>query len=130
MIMPMRAPLNERQMRQRFWLAAAGSLLAGLAVALAAYAAHASGLDAETRAGLSNACLIALAHGVALAALGPLAVRRMALLGLAAIGLGTLLFTGSVAAAALGWGPSTLAPAGGVLMIVGWLAHALGQWRR
>lgn len=126
----MRAPLNERQMRKRFWLAACGSLLAGAAVALSAYAAHAGTFAPEVRGKLSNACLFALVHGIALAALAPLAVRRMAMAGLVAILVGTLLFSGSVIAGNL-WGVSTaLAPAGGLLLIAGWVLHAFSQWRR
>ena len=127
---PMRAPLNERQMRKRFWLAAAGSLLAGIAVALAAYSAHAGGVDVDARGKLFNACLFALVHGIALAALAPLAVRRMALLGLLAILIGTLLFSGSVIAGHLLGTSTALAPVGGLLLIGGGVLHAIGQWRR
>lgn len=127
---PLRAPLNERQMRKRFWLAATGSLLAAAAVALSAYSAHAPGLEAEARAALANACLFALVHGIALAALSPLAVRRLAMFGLLAILAGTLLFSGSVIAGHLLGTSTALAPAGGLLLIGGWLLHAFGQWRR
>lgn len=129
MIPKIHSGLSEWQMHRRFWLASAGSLLAGLSVALAAYAAHA-GLGDAAKGSLQQAALFAFGHGVALAALAPLAVRRLAWLGLLAIGLGTLLFSGSLALGAL-FGVSTgAAPAGGVLMILGWLLHALGQWRR
>lgn len=121
--------LAERHMHRRFWLASSGSLLAGLAVGLSAYAAHA-GLTADAKAALQQAALFAFGHGVALAALSPLAVRRWAWLGLWAIAIGTWLFSGSLVLGHL-FGVSTgAAPAGGVLMMLGWLLHAIGQWRR
>ena len=109
------------------YIGAVGSTLAGLAVALAAYAAHAA--DGEAQARLAQAAAFAFGHGLALAALAPLAQRRSGLVALLAILLGVLLFSGSVAGAAL-WGlPTTLAPFGGMLMIGGWLLHGLDRWR-
>ncbi len=123
------AGLSERQMHRRFWLASAGSVLAGLSVALAAYAAHA-GLGDKAQGSLQQAAFFAFGHGLALAALAPLAVRRLAWLGLLCIALGTLLFSGSLVLGAM-YGISTgAAPFGGILMILGWLLHAIGQWRR
>ena len=122
-------PLDERRMRRRFLLAMAGSVVACAAVALSAYAAHAVIGEAE-RGWLVRAWQLGLAHGIALAALSPLAVRRWAFFGLVAILAGTLLFCGSLVAAAI-WGlPTAAAPLGGTLMMLGWLMHAFGQWRR
>lgn len=129
MLSALRGNLPENWMRQRFWFAFAGSLLAALAVGLSAYAAHA-GLADVPRYWLQQAALFAFAHGVALAALGPMAVRRLAFIGLACISLGVLLFSGSLALGALAGWPTRAAPWGGVLMMLGWLLHALGQWRR
>lgn len=129
MIPKIHTGLTERQMHRRFWLASSGSVLAGLSVALAAYAAHA-GLGDKAQGNLQQAALFAFGHGVALAALAPLAVRRLAWLGLLSIAIGTLLFSGSLVLGAL-FGISTgAAPVGGMLMISGWLLHAIGQWRR
>ncbi len=129
MIPKIHTGLTERQMHRRFWLASSGSVLAGLSVALAAYAAHAS-LGDKAQGNLQQAALFAFGHGVALAALAPLAVRRLAWLGLLSIAIGTLLFSGSLVLGAL-FGISTgAAPFGGMLMISGWLLHAIGQWRR
>ena len=122
-------PLDERRMRRRFRLAAAGSVLAAAAVALSAYAAHATLGEAE-RDWLVRAWQLGLAHGIALAALSPLAVRRWAFYGLGLVLAGTLLFSGSLLLHALATVPAALAPVGGGLMIVGWLLHALGHWRR
>lgn len=123
------AGLSERQMHRRFWLASFGSVLAGLSVALAAYAAHAA-LGDKAQGSLQQAAFFGFGHGVALAALAPLAVRRLAWLGLLCIAIGTLLFSGSLVLGALHGIPTGAAPFGGMLMIAGWLLHAIGQWRR
>ena len=126
---PIHTGLNERQMHRRFWLASAGSLLAGLAVALGAYAAHAA-VDDQARHGLLQAAVFAFGHGVALAALAPLAVRKWAWWGLLAIGAGVLLFSGSLVAGAW-WGFTTKpAPLGGIAMMLGWLLWAFDALRR
>ncbi|MGY0503878.1 DUF423 domain-containing protein [Luteimonas sp. e5] len=121
--------LGEAQMRHRFWFGMAGSLLAGVSVALAAYAAHAA-LEPQARHWLQQAALFGFGHGVALAALAPLAVKRLTWLGLACLLLGVLLFSGSLALAAFVGTSTTLAPFGGGMMMLGWLLHAIGQWRR
>ena len=104
-----------------------GSLLAGAAVALAAYAAH--GADAEAQARLAQAAAFAFAHGLALAALAPLAQRRRALVALAAMLAGVVLFSGSLVGAALFGLPTALAPFGGLLMIGAWCLHGWDRWR-
>ena len=120
-------PRRLLQVRARRWLGAIGSMLASVAVALAAYAAH--GADGDAQARLTQAAAFAFGHGLALAALAPLVQRRSGLVALLAMLLGVLLFSGSVAGAAL-WGlPTTLAPFGGMLMIGGWLLHGLDRWR-
>ena len=109
-------------------LAVAGSVMAALSVGLAAYASHAGVPDA--REALQSAALFLFGHGIALAALGPRAVRRLGLAALAGLLLGTALFSGSVVGARLlGW-PSSLAPAGGMLMMASWLAWAVDAGRR
>ena len=120
-------PRRLLQVRARRWLGAIGSMLASVAVALAAYAAH--GAEGEAQARLTQAAAFAFGHGLALAALAPLVQRRSGLVALLAMLLGVLLFSGSVAGAAL-WGlPTTLAPFGGMLMIGGWLLHGRERWR-
>lgn len=104
-----------------------GGVLAGCAVALAAYAAH--GTDGQAQARLAQAAALAFGHGLALAALAPLAQRRRGLLALAAMLAGTLLFSGSLAGAALLGLPTRLAPFGGVLMIGAWWLHGWDRWR-
>ena len=103
-------------------LAAAGSVLAALAVALAAYASHATGPEAGAR--LGTAAAFAFCHGLALAALAPRASGRLALAALGCLLLGVLLFAGSLAGAHFLGLPTRLAPLGGSLLILGWLGHA------
>ncbi|MGY0561374.1 DUF423 domain-containing protein [Luteimonas sp. A277] len=103
-------------------LAALGALCAGLAVAMAAYASH--GVDGAAQAWLQTAGLFAFGHGVTLALLAPLPARRLRMAALLLLFAGTLLFSGSLAGAALlGW-PTAAAPLGGSLMILGWLTLA------
>lgn len=111
------------------WLAAAGAVLAALAVGLSAYAAHGVA-DAHARGNLQLASLYAFGHGIALAALAPAAARRVPLLALTGLLAGTLLFAGSLAfAALLGW-PTRLAPLGGTVLMASWLLYAVGVARR
>ena len=109
-------------------LAAAGGILAGVAVALFAYAAHSA--DPSTRASLHSAALFVFGHGIALAALAPHARRRLAAVSLAGVLLGTLLFSGSVAGHHAFGMSTSLAPLGGGLMILSWLLWAADTMRR
>jgi len=111
----------------RRWLAAAGSLLAGAAVALSAYAMHVAAPEARER--LLLAAAFGFGHGAALAALAPLAQRMRAVWALTLLLVGVLLFAGSLAAAALLGAPTVLAPFGGMLMIGGWLLHGYDRLR-
>lgn len=108
-------------------LAAFGALACGLAVALSAYASHALEGQAAHRVGL--AALFAFGHGLALLLLAPTAGRwRLAALLVSCVGL--LLFAGSLLGAALWAAPTTLAPAGGLLLMLGWLMIAGDALRR
>lgn len=118
----------ELQARRRKGIAATGALLAAAAVMLSAYAAHAAEGIAQQR--LQQALLFAFGHGIALAALAPLAVRPLSLLALRLLLLGTLLFSGSLVAAHFFATSTLLAPYGGGLMIVGWLLHAMQPFKR
>ncbi|MDX1484741.1 MAG: DUF423 domain-containing protein [Alphaproteobacteria bacterium] len=106
--------------------------LAGLAaVALGAYAAH--GAAAELREGLAAAASYGLMHAVAMIgvalvhdrAASSLVARWLLLFSLLAFGLGIVLFSGGLFLSAMGWNPGT-APHGGILLMVGWAALALG----
>lgn len=110
------------------WLASAGALLAALAVGLAAYASHAATPDDRTR--LFMAAAFAFGHGASLAVLGADCPRRLMRVALVALFAGTLLFAGSLAGAALAGLPTRLAPAGGMLLMAGWLLLAVDRTRR
>jgi uncharacterized membrane protein YgdD (TMEM256/DUF423 family) len=79
---------------------------------------------------LQAAAAIAFGHGIALAALSSLARRRLAHIALAAMLLGTLLFSGGVVVAQVAGVAARIAPFGGSLLIVAWLAWALDALRR
>lgn len=108
--------------------AAIGALIAGAAVALAAYASHGATAGAQDR--LELAAALAFGHGVALAALAPASrggLQRLAVIGW---GLGVVLFSGSLAAAHFFATSTRAAPIGGMLLIAAWVAYALAVWRR
>lgn len=109
-------------------LAAAGAVLAALAVALSAYAAHLADALAQSR--LQTAAVFAFGHGIALAALAPQARRALARWSLAAVALGVLVFAGGLAAAHFLGSSTRWLPYGGSLMILAWLVYAADALRR
>ena len=121
---PQHPPLSPLQRA----LVAAGALLAAAAVALSAYASHAA--QGEARAALYSGAVFAFGHGVALAALAPRAHRRTDRLSLCVLLAGTVLFSGSIAASRLVGLSTGLAPMGGMLLIAGWILHAVAAARR
>jgi uncharacterized membrane protein YgdD (TMEM256/DUF423 family) len=112
----------------RRWFAFAGAILAGASVVLSAYASHAA--HGAGQASLQAGAAIAFGHGIALAALSHLARRRLAIFALAAMLLGTLLFSGALVVAHVAGVPARTAPFGGSLLIAAWLAWALDALRR
>lgn len=115
-----------------------GGLIGLVAVAAGAFGAHGlegmlSGRSMEV---FETAARYAMYHALALLALGawigdrpPTAAERVAGLG---FGLGTLIFSGSLFALALG-GPKWLgmvAPLGGIGLLVGWAAVGGSGWAR
>jgi uncharacterized membrane protein YgdD (TMEM256/DUF423 family) len=110
------------------WLAAGGALYAAIAVALAAYAAHVANGPAQSH--LPLAAAIAFGHGVALAALAPVAQRRLARIALSGLWWGVLLFSGSLVGNAVAQWPVALAPFGGSLLIGAWLVYSFDLLRR
>lgn len=120
---------QERRQRKPSLLAFAGALLASVAIGLAAYAAHGVG-NAQLQSNLQTAALYAFGHGVALAALAAGTTRALGRVALCLLLLGTLLFSGALAAGAL-FGLSTrTAPAGGITMMLAWLLWAVDALRR
>ena len=102
---------------------AAGALCAGAGVAMAAYASH--GVTGQAASWLQTAALFAFGHGAAVALLSALPARALRLLAMALLLVGMLLFSGSLAGAALLAWPTALAPFGGSLMMLGWLLLAI-----
>jgi uncharacterized membrane protein YgdD (TMEM256/DUF423 family) len=109
-------------------LSAAGAVFAGAGVALSAYAAHAT--EGTARTNLQTAALFALVHGVALAAMSPQTPHRLGTTALSMLLIGVLLFSGSLLAAHFFGASTRLAPAGGSLLILGWLVYAVDAFRR
>jgi uncharacterized membrane protein YgdD (TMEM256/DUF423 family) len=108
--------------------AAAGALLAALGIALGAFGAHALQRMLEPRAleWWHTAVQYQMWNAIGLVALGALAIRGGAAALL--IGIGTLVFSGSLYTMALTdvrW-LGMVTPIGGALMIAGWL---LAAWR-
>ena len=109
-------------------LVAAGAVLSGLAVALSAYASHSA--DGTARTSLYVASALGLAHGIALCALVPQTLRRLGLIALAGLMLGTLLFGGGIVFLHFAGFSLRLTPAGGSLMILSWLLYAVDAMKR
>lgn len=109
-------------------IAASGAVLAAVGVALSAYAAHSTAGDA--RGSLQTAALFAFGHGVALATMAPMSRRRLAVVALIGLLLGTLLFAGAIVAAQLWSVHARTAPFGGGLLIAAWLLYAADALRR
>ena len=101
---------------------AGGALCAGAGVAMAAYASH--GVTGQAASWLQTAALFAFGHGAAVALLSALPARALRL-AMALLLVGMLLFSGSLAGAALLAWPTALAPFGGSLMMLGWLLLAI-----
>lgn len=109
-------------------VSASGALLAAIAVALAAYASHAASPGARER--LLLAAAFAFGHGACLALLDLRTASVGRLVAPVVLLVGTLLFAGSLAGAALAGWPTRLAPLGGLLLIGGWLLLAVERARR
>lgn len=113
-------------MRPR-WLPAFAATACALSVALGAYASHAA--EPQQRERLALAALFAFANALGLIVLGS---RDSALAGAgkACLALGIVLFSGSLACAALLSTGTAAAPFGGSLLILGWLLLALDFLRK
>jgi uncharacterized membrane protein YgdD (TMEM256/DUF423 family) len=110
-------------------LLAAGAVLAGLAVALGAFGAHAlkGTLSAEALGWWQTGVQYQMWHGLALIALGATGDSRLKLPAIL-LAAGAMLFSASLYAMALGaphW-LGAVTPLGGLMMIAGW---ALAAWR-
>ena len=101
-------------------LAGIGALGCGIAVGISAYAMHAT-LTSVNHQRLVIAAVFLFAHGLAFASLAPGTRSRLRHAGFLALMIGTILFAGSLALAALLGIAPTLAPFGGSLLMLGWL---------
>lgn len=104
-------------------LGAFGAVACAASVGLGAYASH--GLeDADARrAGL--AALFLFGHGLALQVLAVPVASRLRQAALSLLALGVLLFAGSLLGAVFAATSTALAPVGGLLLILAWLALAI-----
>ncbi|AOL20376.1 DUF423 domain-containing protein [Xanthomonas citri pv. malvacearum] len=121
--------LLDRRKKHPSLLAFCGGLLAAIAVGLSAYASHGVA-DAVMQSRLLVASLYAFGHGAVLTVLGATETRALGRAGLYLLLLGTLLFAGSLVGGALLQWPTTLAPVGGVGLMLGWVVLAIGALRR
>jgi uncharacterized membrane protein YgdD (TMEM256/DUF423 family) len=94
-----------------------GALACGLSVALGAYASHVAQAPDAKR--LALAALFAFGHGLASIILSP-RTSRTAILSMLCFLFGVILFSGSLASAALFATSTALAPFGGSLLMLGW----------
>lgn len=112
----------------RRYLGSIGGVLAGLSLALYVYAAGDG--EAPVSALLLHAAGFGFAHGVALAALAPLAQRPVALSGLVLLLAGVVLYCGgSVAQYVLQRAAVGALAVGAALAISGWLLYAYDRLR-
>lgn len=119
----------ERRTRKPSFLAFCGGLLAAAAIGLSAYASHGVS-EALAQSHLNTAALYAFGHGVVLVGLGASSVNQLGRGALYVLLLGTLLFAGSLVGNVLMHWPTTLAPAGGITLMGGWVLLALSALRR
>ncbi len=111
------------------WLAFFGALLCALAVAGGAWASH--GLDGMEQVRAAVGALMAFGHGLALQCLAHRSTESRAhVAGSILLLLGTLLFCGALIVSLLWSARPVLAPLGGMLTIVGWLALAIDALTR
>ncbi|MEO0852878.1 MAG: DUF423 domain-containing protein [Cyanobacteria bacterium J06648_11] len=116
----------------------AGALLAGLSVALGAFATHALGgkLDSRSLDIFETAARYEMYHALALIAVGLLGKQQEELdaaLTVAGTGfsLGIALFCGSLYALSLTGvkGLGAIAPLGGMAFLIGWVGLAIACWQ-
>ena len=119
----------ERRTRKPSFLAFCGGLLAAAAIGLSAYASHGVS-EALAQSHLNTAALYAFGHGVVLVGLGASSVNQLGRGALYVLLVGTLLFSGSLVGNVLMQWPTTLAPAGGMTLMGGWVLLALSALRR
>lgn len=109
--------MNSKSIWQRIF-SGIGALLCAAAVALSAYANH--GLEAESQQRMLLAAYFAFAHGLSLLVLARISDGKSQLGACGLMFIGLLFFSGSLASAAVWQTATTLAPAGGMALILAW----------
>ena len=99
-----------------------------MAVGMAAWATHGLGDDTAAKDLVHKASYYQLTHAMVLVAATHFGYRAASAL----FALGLLLFPTTLYLLGIGWNgvPVLLTPLGGGCLIAGWLAVALGAWRR
>ncbi len=120
---------TERRACKPSFLAFCGGLLAAAAIAASAYASHGVS-EPLAQSHLNTAALYAFGHGVVLVGLGAATLNLLGRGALYVLLVGTLLFSGSLAGNVLAQWPTTLAPAGGITLMGGWVLLALSALKR
>jgi uncharacterized membrane protein YgdD (TMEM256/DUF423 family) len=108
--------------------AVAGALACGAAVGVSAYAMHGLAGDPQQRAAIAAAMLFL--HGLALGLFAPRQVGSLELAALFGWLAGILLFCGSLLLSAFIGTETSLAPTGGLLLMLAWLLQAMSALRR
>jgi len=103
-----------------------GALACGVSVALGAYASHVA--QAQDGKRLAIAALFAFAHGLTLIVIFS-RPSRLAGWAMFCFAFGIALFSGSLALAVFFGAPTTLAPFGGSLLMLGWGILAVDLFR-
>jgi uncharacterized membrane protein YgdD (TMEM256/DUF423 family) len=123
-------------MESRVWIVC-GAILAGLAVAASAYGAHGvkGSVDAQRLDDYEIATRNQMIHAIGLVLVGLVGrggnARGAISIAGAAFLIGILLFCGGLYGFALSDNKSfvSVAPAGGISLMVGWVALAIAGWR-
>ena len=100
------------------YFAAIAALLCAASVAMSAYASH--DLDGDSQQRMLTASYFAFAHGLSLIVLVRFSPARSNFWACSLMLLGLILFSGSLVSAVLWQTPTTLAPSGGIALIVAW----------
>jgi len=108
-------------------LSGLAALICAMSVAMSAYASH--GFDGEAQHRLMTASYFAFAHGLSIIVLARVSSAKSNLFACCFMLLGLVLFSGSLAGAALFQSSTILAPSGGSILILSWCWVAVNFFR-
>lgn len=106
---------------------AIGALMCATSVALSAYANH--GLEAQAQDRMLLAAYFAFAHGLSLIVLARVSHSKSDLGACSLMLAGLLMFSGSLISSVIWQTATTLAPAGGIALILSWCWSAVNLMR-